>query len=126
MSVSGLFVCNIILLSPAPEAFNAIGWKYYLVFTILTTVMVFVAYFFFPEVSSLDLADRITLGTDEEGCRRKGCRLKRCPRSSVRRSNMTRIRSSAKKRLPTMSSIAQRDFSLNIITAEESREPDIM
>jgi len=53
VSVSGLFVATIIFLQAAPTAFAEIGWKYYTVFIAITTVLFFVVWFFFPEVSIL-------------------------------------------------------------------------
>jgi MFS family permease len=50
VSVSGLFVATIIFLQVAPTAFAAIGWKYYLVFLFLTTVIGIFIYFCYPEV----------------------------------------------------------------------------
>ena len=51
ISVSGLFVATIIFTSAAPTAFADIGWKYYLIFTIMTAATVVVMWFWFPEVS---------------------------------------------------------------------------
>lgn len=50
ISVTGLFVATIIFLQCAPTAFADIGWKYYTVFIALSTVMIFVVGFYFPEV----------------------------------------------------------------------------
>lgn len=50
ISVSGLFVATIIFLQAAPTAFDAVGWKYYLVFVCITTVIFGIAWFWFPEV----------------------------------------------------------------------------
>ncbi|KAL6242227.1 hypothetical protein RBB50_010775 [Rhinocladiella similis] len=41
----------------APTAFNTIGWKYYLVFTILTALCVVIIWFYFPETKGLALED---------------------------------------------------------------------
>jgi len=51
VSISGLFMSTIIFLQCAPAAFDEIGWKYYLVFIIITTILFFVVWFYFPEVS---------------------------------------------------------------------------
>jgi len=50
VSVSGLFISTIIFLQCAPTAFEQVGWKYYLVFIAITTVLFFVIWFYFPEV----------------------------------------------------------------------------
>lgn len=50
VSTSGLFIAALIFLSSAPTAFAAIGWKYYLVFTITSFVTVLCIVFLFPEV----------------------------------------------------------------------------
>jgi hypothetical protein len=53
ISVTGLFVATMIFLQSAPTAFTDIGWKYYLVFICISTVMIVVIYFYFPEASDL-------------------------------------------------------------------------
>lgn len=35
----------------APTAFAAIGWKYYVVFIVITSVFAVIVWFYFPEVS---------------------------------------------------------------------------
>ena len=50
VSISGLFFATIIFLQCAPLAFGAIGWKYYLVFIVITTIIFFIMWFYFPEV----------------------------------------------------------------------------
>lgn len=50
VSVSGLFVSSLILLSAASDGFAAIGWKYYLVFLITTVIGAVIFAIFFPEV----------------------------------------------------------------------------
>jgi len=57
VSISGLFVATIIFLQAAPTAFDAIGWEYYLVFIIITTIMFFVVWAFFPETNRTSLED---------------------------------------------------------------------
>lgn len=52
ISITGLFASTIIFLQCAPPAFASIGWKYYLVFIALNTVMFVVMWFYFPEVTS--------------------------------------------------------------------------
>ncbi|EHK42563.1 uncharacterized protein TrAtP1_002416 [Trichoderma atroviride] len=55
VSVSGLFVATIIFLQVAPTAFATIGWKYYLVFLIISAVCAVVFYFYYPETNQLSL-----------------------------------------------------------------------
>lgn len=50
ISCSGLFFATIIFTTAAPTAFANIGWKYYLVFVILTAINITIIYFWFPEV----------------------------------------------------------------------------
>ncbi|KAK5100049.1 hypothetical protein LTR70_008011 [Exophiala xenobiotica] len=57
VSISGLFMSTIIFLQCAPAAFDEIGWKYYLVFIIITTILFFVVWFYFPETSKMRLED---------------------------------------------------------------------
>ncbi|RBR07330.1 hypothetical protein FVER53590_09973 [Fusarium verticillioides] len=65
ISVSGLFVATIRFLSGAPKAFETIGWKYYIVFMVVTTIMIFVAYFFFPETKGVPLEEMAAIFGDE-------------------------------------------------------------
>lgn len=51
ISVTGLFSATIAFLQAAPTAFAEIGWRYYLVFIVITTIMVVVILWYFPEVS---------------------------------------------------------------------------
>ncbi|KAK5047302.1 hypothetical protein LTR84_006824 [Exophiala bonariae] len=70
ISCSGLFFATIIFTTAAPTAFAKIGWKYYLVFVILTTITIAVVYFWFPETRMLSLEDVQALFGDsvvEEG-----------------------------------------------------------
>ncbi|KAF7198575.1 Sugar transporter STL1 [Pseudocercospora fuligena] len=57
ISVSGLFVATIIFTSAAPTAFADIGWKYYLIFTIMTAATLVVMWFWFPETSKRSLEE---------------------------------------------------------------------
>jgi MFS family permease len=50
VSVTGLFSATIVFLQAAPTAFAAIGWKYYLVFIVISSIMVIVILWYFPEV----------------------------------------------------------------------------
>ncbi|KAG4290159.1 hypothetical protein FPRO06_02045 [Fusarium proliferatum] len=57
ISVSGLFFATIIFTTAAPTAFANIGWKFYLVFIGLTSIIIVYAYFTFPETSKMSLED---------------------------------------------------------------------
>jgi len=57
ISISGLFMATIVYLSAAPTAFDHVGWKYYLVFTITTSICVVIIYFYFPETKGTALED---------------------------------------------------------------------
>ncbi|KAI1610532.1 MFS transporter [Exophiala viscosa] len=57
ISVSGLFCATIIFLQAAPTAFAAIGWKYYIVFIVITTLIGIVVFFYFPETKGRSLED---------------------------------------------------------------------
>ncbi|KIW15772.1 hypothetical protein PV08_05822 [Exophiala spinifera] len=57
ISCSGLFFATIIFTTAAPTAFANIGWKYYLVFVVLTTITISIVYFMFPETRQLSLED---------------------------------------------------------------------
>lgn len=57
ISVSGLFVATIIFLQAAPTAFAAIGWKYYIVFIVITTLIAIAVFFYFPETKGRSLED---------------------------------------------------------------------
>ena len=50
ISITGLFGATIAFLQAAPTAFAQVGWRYYLVFIVITTVMVGVILWYFPEV----------------------------------------------------------------------------
>jgi hypothetical protein len=50
LSTSGLFIAALIFLSSAPTAFAQIGWKYYIVFAVSSSVVVACILLFFPEV----------------------------------------------------------------------------
>ncbi|PWN92433.1 general substrate transporter [Acaromyces ingoldii] len=55
ISISGLFVGALILLMGASTAFATIGWKYYLVFLVMTVIAVVVSLLFYVEVNGLSL-----------------------------------------------------------------------
>jgi MFS family permease len=57
VSISGLFIATIIFLQAAPTAFANIGWKYYIVFIVVTTLITLTVFFWFPETKGLSLED---------------------------------------------------------------------
>lgn len=57
VSVSGLFIATIIFLQSAPTAFANIGWRYYIVFIVITTIIFFIVWFWFPETRERSLED---------------------------------------------------------------------
>ncbi|KAK3696007.1 hypothetical protein LTR37_018225 [Vermiconidia calcicola] len=57
ISVSGLFSATIAFLMAAPVAFEQIGWKYYILFIVITTIMVVVILVYFPETKQRSLED---------------------------------------------------------------------
>lgn len=52
VSISGLFIATILFLQAAPTAFDNVGWKYYLVFICITSIIFVVMWLVFPEVCS--------------------------------------------------------------------------
>ncbi|KAF2092375.1 general substrate transporter [Rhizodiscina lignyota] len=65
MSVSGLFFATVIFTCAAPAGFGAIGWKYYLVFAILTFFMIIGIWFYWPETKGLSLDEINALFGDD-------------------------------------------------------------
>ncbi|KND87544.1 putative metabolite transport protein YwtG [Tolypocladium ophioglossoides CBS 100239] len=65
ISVSGLFVATIIFLQVAPTAFESIGWRYYLLFIAITSVLFVVIWVWFPETRQQNLEDIGTLYGDD-------------------------------------------------------------
>ncbi|KAI1628310.1 general substrate transporter [Exophiala viscosa] len=57
ISIAGLFMMVIIFTSAAPTAFDKIGWKYYLVFCLLTAMNAVIVWFTFPETKGKALED---------------------------------------------------------------------
>jgi hypothetical protein len=57
ISVSGLFFATVIFTCAAPTAFGNIGWKYYLVFAVLTAIVIVLVWFYFPETKGLSLEE---------------------------------------------------------------------
>lgn len=50
ISISGLFVSTVIFTTAAPTAFANIGWKYYILFIVLTSLIIVYVAIHFPEV----------------------------------------------------------------------------
>lgn len=57
ISLAGLFLASLAFTQGASSAFAAIGWKYYLIFLVLSAIMVGIIYFFFPETKGLSLEE---------------------------------------------------------------------
>ncbi|KAJ9256499.1 hypothetical protein DTO207G8_2502 [Paecilomyces variotii] len=66
VSISGLFIATILFLQSAPTAFDQIGWKYYLVFICVTSVIFVCMWLFFPETRQKSLEDIAVLFGDSE------------------------------------------------------------
>ncbi|KAK9452428.1 hypothetical protein V1511DRAFT_247917 [Dipodascopsis uninucleata] len=60
IAISGLFFATIIFTDAAPTAFAKIGWKYYIVFIVLTVINIGLVMKFWPETKGLSL-DEINL-----------------------------------------------------------------
>ncbi|CAL5868383.1 uncharacterized protein PFLUO_LOCUS2608 [Penicillium psychrofluorescens] len=56
-SLAVLFLTAMVYLEAAPTAFAQVGWKYYLVFLIVTAINIFVVWRFFPETKGLSLEE---------------------------------------------------------------------
>lgn len=48
---------SVLIAEVTPIAFNAIGWKYFIVFACLNVAMIPIVYLFFPETAGLSLED---------------------------------------------------------------------
>lgn len=57
LSVSGLFISSLTFTQAATSALTAIGWRYYILFAVLSSVMVVIFIFFFPETKGLALEE---------------------------------------------------------------------
>lgn len=55
--IAVLFLSTIPFLEAAPTAFAAIGWKFYLVFILLTAINATIIFLFFPGTRGLSLED---------------------------------------------------------------------
>ncbi len=56
-SLAVLFLSTIAYLEAAPTAFAQVGWKYYLLFIILTVINIPLVVYFFPETKGLSLEE---------------------------------------------------------------------
>ncbi|KAK4944923.1 hypothetical protein LTR10_015842 [Elasticomyces elasticus] len=56
-SVACLFLSTIAYLEAAPTAFAQVGWKYYLLFIILTAINIPLIWYYFPETKGLSLEE---------------------------------------------------------------------
>jgi hypothetical protein len=56
-ALSILFLSTIAYLEAAPTAFATIGWKFYLLFIILTAINIPLIWYFFPETMGLSLEE---------------------------------------------------------------------
>ncbi|KAK5045419.1 hypothetical protein LTR84_009283 [Exophiala bonariae] len=57
LSLTGLFLASLTFTQAATSALAAIHWKYYIVFTVLSALMVGIFYFYFPETKGLALEE---------------------------------------------------------------------
>jgi len=57
LAISMLALCNVCYTQAAPTAFRTVGWKFYLLFIILTFIGGFVALFTFPDTRFLPLEE---------------------------------------------------------------------
>ncbi|KAI9870980.1 MAG: hypothetical protein M1830_003560, partial [Pleopsidium flavum] len=56
-SIAILFLATIPYLEAAPTAFAEVGWKYYLLFILLTVINIPIIYYYFPETKGLSLEE---------------------------------------------------------------------
>jgi len=52
LAMSGLFTISLILTAVTPSALTHIGWRYYLVFAVLSAAMFVIIFIWWPEVRS--------------------------------------------------------------------------
>lgn len=57
LSTSGLFLASLTFTQAATSALAAIGWQYYIVFTVLSAAMIVLLYFYYPETKGLSLEE---------------------------------------------------------------------
>lgn len=111
VSVSGLFVATIIFLQAAPAAFAAISYNYFIVFIGVTFAMIWVVYFYFPEVSCpLNLCVWYE-DTANEACRPSNARWKTSASSLAMRRTLCTWTSTRRKWQSTIKRSWKRDTS---------------
>ena len=64
LSVSGLFLASLAFTQAASSALATIGWKYYILFTALSSAMVILILTYFPETKGLSLEEMSKLFED--------------------------------------------------------------
>jgi MFS family permease len=57
ISVSGLFLASLIFTQAASSAFAAIHWRYYILFTVLTFILIILLWLYYPETKGLSLEE---------------------------------------------------------------------
>ncbi|KAG7412362.1 High-affinity glucose transporter [Fusarium oxysporum f. sp. rapae] len=65
LSLCGLFLASLCFTQAATSALAAISWRYYIVFTVTSALMVFVLFFYFPETKGLSLEEVAKLFGDQ-------------------------------------------------------------
>ncbi|KAM0468268.1 hypothetical protein ACHAP7_011097 [Fusarium lateritium] len=65
LSLSGLFLASLCFTQAATSALAAISWRYYIVFTVMSALMVVVLVLYFPETKGLSLEEVAKLFGDE-------------------------------------------------------------
>ncbi|KAK2935211.1 Major facilitator, sugar transporter-like [Fusarium oxysporum f. sp. vasinfectum] len=65
LSLSGLFLASLCFTQAATSALAAISWRYYIVFTVTSALMVVVLFLYFPETKGLSLEEVAKLFGDE-------------------------------------------------------------
>ena len=63
-SLTGLFLASLTFTQAATSAFAAIGWQYYIVFIVTSSLMVAALWFVFPETKGLSLEETSTMFGD--------------------------------------------------------------
>ena len=66
LAMSVLALSNVVYTQAAPTAFATIGWKYYLVFIILTFIGGIVVWFYYPDTRHMPLEELAALFGDED------------------------------------------------------------
>lgn len=64
LSISGLFLASLAFTQAASSALAAVGWKYYIIFTVLSSAMVVLVLTCFPETKGLSLEEMSKLFGD--------------------------------------------------------------